>query len=358
MTSNPGPTLDERAREILQWAISTFVATGKPVGSRTIARRSHEHLSAATVRNIMADLEEMGYLHQPHPSAGRIPTDKAYRLYVDSMLQKREISARERQLIDSSLKSEDNPGLLMARTSQILSSVSQNLGIVVSPPISQVALQHIQFIKLSENRLLVVLVSRSGIVQNRVIHPIEDYTQVELDQAARYIVEHFKEKTLSEIKVELSRTIGEERAKYDQFVRRVMLLSNQVFSGASDESESAIYLDGASNLIKNPEFSDITRMRVLFEAIEQRSRLAHLISECIKGDTQEVRITIGAENALAGIEDCTLIASRYVVDEKTMGSLGILGPTRMEYARAISLVEYVARIFGQVLGNEGTKAKA
>ncbi len=356
MDAKTGVTLDERSREILQWAISTFISTGKPVGSRTIARRSHEHLSAATVRNIMADLEEMGYLRQPHRSAGRVPTDKAYRLYVDSMLEKREITPRERQLIDHGLRSEDNPELLMARTSQILSSVSQNLGIVVSPPISQVALQHIQFIKLSENRLLVVLVSRSGIVQNRVIHPNEEYSQTDLDQAARYIVEHFKERTLTEIKTLLSKMIGEERALYDQFVRRVIMLSNQAFSEATEESESEIYLEGASNLIKNPEFSDITRMRVLFETIEHRSRLASLISECIHGDAQEVRITIGAENALPGIEDCTLIASRYVVDEKTIGSLGILGPTRMEYARAISLVEYVARIFGQVLGSEGTKA--
>ncbi len=356
MDAIAGLTLDERSREILQWAISTFISTGKPVGSRTIARRSHEHLSAATVRNIMADLEEMGYLRQPHPSAGRVPTDKAYRLYVDSMLEKREISPRERQLIDRGLRSEDSPDLLMARTSQILSSVSQNLGIVVSPPISQVALQHIQFIKLSENRLLVVLVSRSGIVQNRVIHPKEEYSQTDLDQAARYIVEHFKERTLAEIKTLLSKMIGEERALYDQFVRRVIMLSNQAFSEATEESESEIYLDGASNLIKNPEFSDITRMRVLFETIEQRSRLASLISECIRGDSQEVRITIGAENTLPGIEDCTLIASRYVVDEKTIGSLGILGPTRMEYARAISLVEYVARIFGRVLGSEGTKS--
>jgi heat-inducible transcriptional repressor len=226
---------------------------------------------------------------------------------------------------------------------------------VVSPPISQVALQHIQFIKLSENRLLVVLVSRSGLVQNRVIHPNEDFSQTDLDQSARYIMEHFQDKTLSEIKSLLSKMIGEEVALYDQFVRRVILLSNQAFSGSSEESESAIYLDGASNLIKNPEFSDITRMRLLFETIERRSRLATIISECIRGDTQEVRITIGTENALPGIEDCTLIASRYVVDEKTIGSLGILGPTRMEYARAISLVEYVARIFGQVLGSEGSK---
>jgi heat-inducible transcriptional repressor len=342
MDVKPGLSLDERSREILQWAISTFIATGKPVGSRTIARHSHENLSAATVRNIMADLEEKGYLRQPHPSAGRVPTDKAYRLYVDSMLEKREISPRERQLIDRSLRSEDNPDQLMARTSQVLSLVSQNLGIVVSPPISQVALQHIQFIKLSENRLLVVLVSRSGIVQNRVIHPTEEYSQTELDQAARYIIEHFKERTLTEIKSLLSKMIGEERALYDQFVRRVIILSNQAFSEATEEG--------------NSEISDITRMRVLFETIEHRSRLASLISECIRGDAQEVRITIGAENTLPGIEDCTLIASRYVVDEKTIGSLGILGPTRMEYARAISLVEYVARIFGQVLGSEGTKA--
>ncbi len=353
MEVKPGLGLNRRSREILQWAISTFIATGKPVGSRTIARRTRERLSAATVRNIMADLEEMGYLRQPHPSAGRIPTDKAYRLYVDYMLEKQDISPGERRLIDRSLRSEGNPDQLMARTSQVLSHVSRNLGIVVSPPISQVALQHIQFIRLSESRILVVLVSRSGIVQNRVIRPTEEYSQVDLDQAARYIIEHFKDKTLAEIKTILSRMIGEEKALYDQFVRRVVTLSTHTFAEAAEGVGAEVYLDGASNLIKNPEFSDITRMRVFFETIEHKSRLAALISECISGDTQEVRITIGSENALPGIEDCTLIASRYVVDEKTIGSLGILGPTRMQYARAISLVEYVARLFGQVLGCEG-----
>jgi heat-inducible transcriptional repressor len=356
MVSNSPVSLDERSREILQWVISTFVATGQPVGSRTLARRSGEHLSAATIRNVMADLEEMGYLRQPHPSAGRIPTDKGYRLYVDTMLDKREISAGERLLIDRSLMSEENPDQLMARTSHVLSHVSQNLGIVVSPPISKVALQHIQFIRLSEDRILVVMVSRAGTVQNRIIHPIEEYTQIELDQAARYIVEHFKEKTLAEIRSLLSTMIGEERALYDQFVRRVIMLSSQTFSEETEEGAPEVYLDGASNLFRNPEFSDIARMRALFEMIEQKSRLASLISECIRGDTQEVRITIGSENAFPGIEDCTLIASRYTVDEKTIGSLGILGPTRIEYAKAISLVEYVARLFGQVLGSEGNKA--
>jgi heat-inducible transcriptional repressor len=342
--------LNERTREILRWAISAFVATGRPVGSRKIARKSREHLSAATVRNIMADLEEMGYLRQPHASAGRIPTDKAYRFYVDYMLERHEISPQDRSEVDRTLLPDDSAEHLMARTSQVLSRVSHNLGIVVSPPISRVALQHIQFIKLTENRILVILVSRSGIVQNRVIHVEDDYTQVDLDQAARYIVEHFKDKTLIEIRLLILQMIQKEKNLYDRFMRRVLMLSTQTFSDAAGELESEIYLDGASNLIKAPEFSDINKMRVLFETIEHKGRLASLISQCIKGDNQEVRITIGAENALPGIEDCTLITSCYVVDKKTQGSLGILGPTRMEYGRAISLVDYVARLFGRVLG--------
>jgi len=346
--------LSERECEILRWAISTFVATGKPVGSQGIARKSAEHLSAATVRNIMADLEETGYLRQPHPSAGRIPTDKAYRLYVDSMLQRHEISPQDRAVVDSSLWPDDSAEHLMARTSQVLSRVSHNVGIVLSPAISRVALQHIQFIKLTDGRILVILVSRAGIVQNRIIRVDEEFTQTDLDQAARYIVEHFKEKTLLEIRVLVLQMIRQERALYDRFMQRVIMLSTQTFSGGADEVEAEIYVDGTSNLIKNPEFSDINKMRVLFETIEQKSKLASLISRCIEDDTQEVKITIGSENVLPGIEDCTLITSRYAVDEKTHGSLGILGPTRMEYGRAISLVEYVSKLFGRVLSNQET----
>lgn len=339
----------ERVREILHWVIAAFVATGKPVGSRRIARQSREQLSAATVRNIMADLEEMGYLHQPHASAGRIPTDKAYRFYVDYLLKRRDISPQDRDIIDRDLRLDDSTEHLMARTSKVLSRVSKNVGIVVSPPISRVALKHIHFVKLTDNRILVILVSRSGIVQNRVIHYDEEMSQVELDQAARYIVEHFKDRSLFEIKVMILKMIEKEQALYDKFMQRVIMLSTRTFADAEGELEAEVYLDGASNLIKTPEFSDINRMKVLFETIEQKNRLAALISRCIEGDTQEVRITIGAENALPGIEDCTLIASRYVVDEKSHGSLGILGPTRMEYARAISLVDYVARLFARVL---------
>lgn len=345
---------NERFREILHWVIATFILTGKPVGSRSIARHSREQLSAATVRNIMADLEEMGYLQQPHASAGRVPTDKAYRFYVDYLLKRRDLSPRDRGIIDRDLLLDDSAEHLMARASQVLSRVSQNVGIVVSPPISRVALEHIHFTKLADNRILVILVSRSGIVQNRIIHYEEEIFQNELDQAARYIVEHFKDRTLNEIRAKILNMIQQERALYDKFTQQIITLSAKAFSGQSDVLDTEVYLDGASNLIKTPEFSDINKMKLLFETIEQKSRLAALLSRCIEGDTQEVRILIGAENALPGIEDCTLITSRYVVDENTHGSLGILGPTRMEYARAISLVDYVARLFGRVL-ETGTK---
>ena len=340
---------NERIREILHWVIATFIITGKPVGSRSIARHSREQLSPATVRSIMADLEEMGYLHQPHASAGRVPTDKAYRFYVDYLLKRRNLSPRDKDMIDRGLQLDDSAEHLMVRASQVLSRASKNVGIVVSPPISRVALSHLQFVRLADSRILVILVSRSGIVQNRVIHYPEEVSQTELDQAARYIVEHFKDLTLFEIRNQILKMIQKEQALYDKFMQRIITLSSRAFSATESEQDAELYLDGTSNLIKTPEFSDINRIKLLFETIEQKSRLASLISRCIEGDTQEVRITIGAENALQGIEDCTLITSRYVVDEKTHGSLGILGPTRMEYARAISLVEYVAGLFGRVL---------
>ena len=343
------PLKNERSREILRRAISIFVTTGRPVGSRMIARHSLENLSPATVRNAMADLEEMGYLRQPHASAGRIPTDKAYRFYVDYLLERHELSAKDRSLVDIGLRPENNAERLMVRTSQVLSQVSRSLGIVVSPPISSVALQHIQFMALPDKRILVILVSRAGIVQNRIIQMDEEFLQPELDQAGRYIVEHFHDKTLVEIRSAVLQLIRQDRARHDRFMQRVIMLSTKAFPD-SEEDIQPVYFQGAANLMKTPEFSDTKRMRALFETIEQKSKLAALISQCIKEDTEEVRISIGAENTLPGIEDCTLITSRYIIDDKTHGSLGILGPTRMEYGKAISLVEYVARLFGRVLG--------
>ena len=340
---------NERFKETLHWVIATFILTGKPVGSRSVARRSSEQLSAATVRNIMADLEEMGYLRQPHASAGRVPTDKAYRFYVDYLMKRSILSPMDRDMIEKNLCVDDSAERLMARASQVLSRASNNVGIVVSPPISHVALEYIHFTKLADNRILVILASRCGMVQNRIIHYEDEIFQTELDRSARYIVEHFKNLTLPEIHRRILKMINQEWALYDKFMQQIITLSSMAFSEQENDPGTGIYLDGASNLIKAPEFSDINKMKLLFETIEQKSRLATLLSRCIDEESGEVRITIGAENAMPGIEDCALITSRYVVDKKTHGTLGILGPTRMEYARAISLVDYVARLFGQLL---------
>ena len=340
---------NERFKEILHWVVSAFIVTGKPVGSRSVARCSSEQISAATVRNIMADLEEMGYLRQPHASAGRVPTDKAYRFYVDYLMKRSVLSPTDRVMIERDLCVDDSAERMMARASQVLSRTSNNVGIVVSPPISQAALEYIHFTKLADNRILVILATRSGIVQNRIIHCEDEIFQTELDRSARYIVEHFKNLTLPEIHRRILHMINQERALYDSFMRQIITLSAMAFSDMEGDPGIGIYLDGASNLIKAPEFADINKMKLLLETIEQKSRLAALLSRCIDEEPGDIRITIGSENALPGIEDCALITSCYVVDEKTHGTLGILGPTRMEYARAISLVDYVARLFGQML---------
>ncbi len=227
---------------------------------------------------------------------------------------------------------------------------------MVSPPLSQIALQYLQFVRLSENRILVILVSRSGIAQNRVIHVDEEFSQTELDQAARYIVENFKDRTLCEIRAQILQMISHERALYDRFIQRVIKLSTRSFAATDDETETAVFLDGASNLIKTPEFSDINKLRALLQAIEQKGRLAFLISQCIREDSQEVRIAIGTENALPEVSACALVTSPFAVDERTHGSVAILGPTRMEYARAIALVEYASRLLSNFLASQAAKS--
>jgi len=278
-----------------------------------------------------------------------VPTDKAYRFYVDYLMERCELSPDDRGMIEKDLLAEDSAEHMMARASQVLSRVSKNVGIVVSPPINRVSLEHIHFTKLADNRILVILASRAGMVQNRIIHYEENIVQAELDRSARYIEEHFKNLTLPDIHNRILQMIRQEQALYDRFTQQIIALSTKAFSEPESAAGSEVYLDGASNLITTPEFSDINKMKLLFETIEQKNRLATLLSRCIEEDTQEVHITIGAENSLPGIEDCALVTSRYVVDDKTHGTLGILGPTRMEYARAVSLVDYVARLFGRVL---------
>lgn len=346
--------LNERAQDVLKALIQEFVQDGKPVGSRRLAKNYWERLSSATIRNVMADLEKVGFLTQPHTSAGRVPTAKAYRFYVDSLSDTRQLTAREVDRIKRSLEQETDPGELMNKTSQVLSTLSNNVGFVLAPPVSRAAMKHIKFVRIAKRRILVVLVTSSGLVQHRLIQIDQDLSQGELNQAGRYLVAHFEGRTLLEIRLELLRLMLEEKSLYDRMLQNVTLLgtaSLAQYEGEDDE-ESEVYLGSTARMMQKPELADIKKMTVLFETFEEKSRLVKIVTECLKANSSGPTVRIGLEKHIPGMRDWTLISSPYLYDQKAMGSLGILGPSRMEYDKAISLVDYVAKLFGKLLNSD------
>ena len=343
-------TISERSRDVLRELIREHIKTGEPVGSRKLAKLTRETLSPATIRNVVSDLEELGLVTQPHTSAGRIPTEKGYRFYVESLLENRVLPVKELERIRQSLEQETDPGELMAKTSQILSAVSDNVGFVLAPPMNLAVMRHIEFVEISDHRILVILVTRGGLVQHKLIQTGEKFSQQDLHEAARYLVENFEGRTLHEIREDLIRLMTEEKALYDRLLRNVVVLgSASLAESGQTSSSSEVYLGGAARLIHKPELADVNQMITLFETFEQKSRLVKILSECLKVDCERPTVTIGLEKHLPGMQDWALISSPYSYDDHIAGSLGILGPSRMEYEKAISLVDYVAKLFGKIL---------
>ncbi|HSR53933.1 MAG TPA: heat-inducible transcriptional repressor HrcA [Acidobacteriota bacterium] len=348
------PQLSERERNILKALIREYVETGKPVGSRRLTKLDPEGMSAATIRNVMADLEESGFVTQPHTSAGRVPTAEGYRFYVDSLVEAGPLSRRDLEQIKRGLADETDPAELMNKTSQILSSFSSNLGFVVAPPLSSVVIKRLEFIKIASRRILVILVSKNGLVQHRVIQTEDDWEQTELDQAGRYLITHFSGKTLTETRQELLAMMSEEKALYDRMLKNVIVLGSAGLMAheQQEQSDSEVYFGGMSGIIEKPEMADVKRMMGLFEAFEEKSRLVQIISECLKKDRTGPAVTIGLEDSLPQLHDWTIISSPYRADSRVMGGLGVIGPSRMEYEKAISLVDYVAKLVGKLISQQ------
>jgi heat-inducible transcriptional repressor len=340
--------LDERPREILNLIIRSYVMSGEPVGSRTLAKAMDWKLSPATIRNIMSDLEEAGYLSQPHTSAGRVPSEKGYRFYVDNIGRSSKLSKSDERYISRILAESESPEDVMSRASVVLSTISKNVGIVVAPPLTATILKHIEFVDLSDGKILVIFVSTAGLVQRKLIRVSERYTQEELDRASRYLAEKFSGKTLTEIRNELVHLMQAERAL---FTRMLSLL--QTWQATLDEEiagPDSVYLQGTANIINQPEFADVERMRMLFQMFEEKSRLVKILNECISSSSEEsVRIVIGSELGAPEMRDFTLITSSYASVDHTNGFLGIIGPTRMEYERGISIVGYLSRLVGEMI---------
>jgi heat-inducible transcriptional repressor len=339
--------LEERNREILKLIIRSYVTSGEPVGSRTLAKSMDWRFSPATIRNVMADLEDEGYLAQPHTSAGRIPSEKGYRFYVDHLADSGRLSRSDERYVSRMLAESDSPEEVMSRASVVLSTISKNIGIVIAPPMGATVLKHIEFLDLSDGKILVIFVSTSGVVQRRLIRVGERYTQEELDKAGRYLVEKFSGKTLTEIRNELLRMMQAERSLFD---RMLSLLQTWGETLSQPESAEGIYLQGATNIINQPEFADVERMRTLFLMFEEKGRLVKILNECIASSPPEgVRIVIGSELGVPDMRDFTLITASYASMDHTTGFLGIIGPTRMEYERGISIVEYLGRLVGEMI---------
>jgi heat-inducible transcriptional repressor len=351
MKTKGGNRFDDRKKDLLAAIVRTHIATGDPVGSFALARLSREQLSSATIRNICAELEEEGYLTHPHTSAGRMPTDKGYRFYVDSITSSTKLSRSDERRINEQLLDEASlasPERLMERASRLLSQLSDNVGIVVPPSITTDIMRHIEFVKLPDSRVLVITVSSAGRVQDRVIRVEEDFSRDELQTTARYLVENFSGWSLAEIRDELLRRMTEEKALYDRFLRNAILLCSQ----SLQEGDSPdVFIEGASNILTKPDFGDTERMRELFKMFEQKSRIIKILNECIESARREaVAVRIGSENRFLDLRDCTVIASPcFYSGGAAVGGLGVVGPTRLEYDRLISIVNYIAKLFERVL---------
>jgi len=353
---------DIRGQAILSAIIGEYLITGEPVGSKIIAEKfvNSYGLSSATIRNVMGELENAGLLEQPHTSAGRVPTDKGYRFYVDNLLGVLSLSNEDLRFIGDEfgfLESEltDAPDRLMERTSQLLSALSNNIGIVVSPSLANDRLQHIEFVNLSDKRILVVLVSAPNIVHNKIIRLTETYSQEELDRTARYINVEFSGKSLSEIRTSILKLMHEEKALFDKLLQTAMILCSQSIEDEEDR-RGEVYVGGTSNILTKRDFADMDRLRELLRTIEEKSRLMQILNECIVRDSSargDVQVVIGSENSASTLRNCTLITAPYRIGAGTaIGTLSVLGPTRMEYARIISIVGYIARILEKHMTKE------
>jgi heat-inducible transcriptional repressor len=337
--------LNERSRRILEAIIEDYIDSAEPVGSRAVARRHQMGLSPATVRNVMADLEEMGYLLAPHTSAGRIPTEKGYRFYIDSLLRVRPLSLAERQRIERHyhLKGRRIEEVLQ-ESGKVLSSISHYTGLVLAPRFTSTVFRHIEFVRLSEGRILVIFVAESGLVQNKVIQTDERLAQSELEQMTNYLNLTLSGLTISEVKAKIVEEMHQEKSLYDRLLQKALEFSSEAFG---EEKGGQVYIEGAINILEQPEFSDLDRMKRLFRAFEQKSLLVELLDAAQKA--RGVQIFIGGESEYSEIEGCSLVTAVYSGRGGNVGTLGVIGPTRMPYNLVIPIVDYTARLVSKVL---------
>ena len=331
--------LDDRAKLLLKALVERYIADGQPVGSRTLSRASGLELSPATIRNVMSDLEELGLIASPHTSAGRVPTAKGYRLFVDTML-----TVQKGQFPTQSL-AHDQPQKVISNAANLLSSLSQFVGVVIAPRRASV-FRHIEFLRLSERRVLVIIVSPEGDVQNRVIFTELDYSQDQLVEAVNYLNANYVGLTIEQVRERLQREVETLQSEIAALMQAAVAVSSEALSEIRDE----VVISGERNLLAVTDFSgDMGHLRRAFDLFEEKAQLIRLLD--IAGQAEGVRIFIGGESKVVPFEELSIVSAPYEVDGLVVGTLGVIGPTRMPYDRMIQIVDITSKLVSNALSH-------
>jgi heat-inducible transcriptional repressor len=331
--------LDDRSKLLLKALVERYISDGQPVGSRTLSKAAGMDLSPATIRNVMSDLEELGLIVSPHTSAGRIPTARGYRLFVDTML-----TVQPSQFASHSL-APDQPQKVISNAANLLSSLSQFVGVVIAPRRSSV-FRHMEFLRLSERRLLVIIVSPDGDVQNRVIYTEQDYTQAQLVETANFLNSNYVGQDIEQVRSRLQGEVESLRSEIATLMQAAVTVSSEAMTETQDE----VVIAGERNLLSVSDFSsDMGHLRRAFDLFEQKAQLMRLLD--IAGQAEGVRIFIGGESQVVPFEDLSIVSSPYEVDGKVVGTLGVIGPTRMAYDRMIQIVDITSKLVSNALSH-------
>ncbi len=338
--------LDKRAQTLLKTLIERYIAEGQPVGSRTLSRHSGLELSPATIRNVMSDLEELGFISSPHTSAGRVPTPRGYRLFVDSLLTVRPLAEAELSEIEGAIQP-DQPQRLISQASQLISQLSHFAGVVISPRRQQPRIRQIEFLNLSEKRILLIIVTENGDVQNRILFPQRAYSQSELTEAANYLNQNCTGLDFAQVRSRIHDELHQLRASMTELMTAALDASGQAISDTSTH----YVISGERNLLEVEDLSsNMNRLRELFALFEQKTTLVQLLDVGTRADG--VQIFIGGESGIAQLDECSVVAASYEVDGQVVGSVGVIGPTRMAYERMIPIVDITAKLLSSALSTQ------
>lgn len=341
--------LDPRAREVLREIVLQHIDSGEPIGSRTLSKCGKFQLSPASLRNVMADLEDQGLLHQPHTSAGRVPTDRGYRFFINHLMKSRALSLRERETIEKEVGAATEIDQVLHHAGTLLSKMSDQVGVVFMPTLLQFAIRSMDFILVGETRIQCVIVGVNGVVVNKIIDTRFVFTRDELEKISRYITIEFAGSTLEMIRRRLIRMTEQERALHDQMLQKTISLGIEAVNDVAP-FEHELYVEGAASILNKPEFADAASLRRTFLALQEKEKLVEILETCL--NEEGLQILIGSESDFTQVHNFSIVARRYGSTSAPLGMVGIIGPMRMEYARMAPLVDYLSRALSRKIEEE------